>query len=105
MRAGDLDRQIVIEQNTPTRTAAGGLVDSWSTLATVQASKRDMGGNEVFAGGQVQAKIDTGFKIRHRTDVTTAMRISYNGEIYDIQAIKELGRAEGLEIFTTAQVS
>jgi len=102
MRAGRLDRRIVIQKDTPTRSATGAEKQAWSTLATVWAEKRHVAGGETFRGVQVVAKATLAFVIRHRTDVTTKMRVSYDGELYDIHRIDELGRRDGLIIQASA---
>ena len=45
------------------------------------------------------------FTIRYRDDIDATMTIAYEGEEYDIQSIKEIGRREGLEISTLALVT
>ena len=103
MRAGRLDRRITIEQPTAAVNTFGEPVQTWADLATVWASVRAKSGREFFAGGE-QATADTVFRIRYRSDVTRVMRISYGGAVYDITAIAEIGRREGLEIIATAEV-
>ena len=104
MRGGNLDRLIAIEQNAPTRNTHGEETEAWVNFATVWASKRDKGGREFFEAGATQAEADTIFKIRWLAGVKAEMRIVLDGVNYDIQAIKELGRREGLEIVATAKV-
>ena len=103
MRAGQIDRRIVIERNTTTDDSLGEPIDSWATLATVWAEVREPRGREFFAGGQRVAEVDTVFIIRHRTDVTAKDRINYDSKLYDIQFIGEIGRTVGLEIMAKAQ--
>ena len=105
MRAGELDRRIVIQQNTPTRNAAGEEVDSWGTLATVWARVSPKRGREFFDARAVQAEAPAMFRIRYRADVTNAMRISYGGNFYDIHSVEEVGRQVATEIFAAAEVS
>ena len=104
MRGGKLDRLITIEQNVPARNTHGEETAAWQEFATVWASKRDKGGREIFEGGVTQAEADTIFKIRFMDGVKRKMRIVLDGVNYDIQATKELGRREGLEITAKAKV-
>lgn len=104
MKAGRLDRRITIQQNTPSTNSFGEQDESWADLDTVWAEVRTQSGREIFAAG-TQAEIDIAFRIRHRTDLTRAMRIVYDGDNYDILAINEIGRREGLEIVGKAQVA
>lgn len=99
MRAGELDRKIIIQSLTQTRDAYGATVDVWATFAEVWARKRDIRGDEYFAAQQVNARVDVVFLIRYLAGVTNTMRISYNNQFWDIRSINEIGRREGLEIY------
>jgi len=98
MRAGALNRLIAIEKNTPTRAASGAPVEAWSSFASVWANKRDIGAAEGFTAGRDLARVVSEFTIRYLADVTTAMRISYDGDLYDIEGVREIGRRVGLTI-------
>lgn len=100
MRAGDLDRKIVIQTVTESRSGSGAVTDSWSAFATVWAKVRPLSGREYLAAAQINAEVDTEFTIRWLSGVTPKMRISYDGNIYDIEHIAEIGRREGLKILT-----
>lgn len=107
LRAGQLDRRVVIQQNTTQplgRDAYGGEETAWSTLATVWAHKEDLGGGERFEGQQDNPEITTRWTIRHRTDVTPRMRLTYANRAYDIQEVHELGRQDGTELMTSSRV-
>ncbi len=104
MQIGRLDRRIVIEVNTPTRSTSGEEVDSWATFATVWAAVVPIRGKEFFDAAAVQSEIDTKFRIRWRDDLTTKMRISYDGNIYDIHSIVEIGRHAATEIMASAHI-
>jgi len=105
MDAGKLDRLIVIEQNTPTRSGSGQNVDVWTTFATVYAQKMDVGGKEFFGGGGVQAQGTTKWRIRWLEGLTHAMRIVYEGVTYDIKDINEVPRRYRWDIVSTAEVT
>lgn len=98
MRAGELDRRIVIEDLTDGKDDYGGKTEIWSNFATVWAKKIPMRGREYQAPAQVGAEVDTIFRIRWLAGVTTRMRINDDGQYYDIQYLAELGRREGLDI-------
>lgn len=99
MRAGELDRKIVIERVTETQNAIGEPVASWATFATVWAAVKPVRGREYFAAQGMQAEADSVFRIRWLDGVTPKMRISYDGAVYDIQHVAELGRRAGLELY------
>ena len=105
VRAGQLDRRITIEKNTPGQDDAGAPTESWATFATVDAAVQPRQGREFFDSHQVNPEVDTVFVIRHRTDLDETMRINYGGKLYDIHFIGEIGRLEGLEIMASALVT
>jgi len=103
IRAGELDRRVVIQTNTPVQDAYGEPVESWGTLATVWAQYEALTGRERFVADQVAAEIDARFTIRHRSDVTPKQRISWDSKTWDIEAVLEVGRKEALQLLCTAK--
>jgi SPP1 family predicted phage head-tail adaptor len=105
MKAGSLDRRVTLQAKTSGRDDFGADTESWAPLATVWAQKLDVTGRERLAGGQVQAEMDARFRVRWRGDVSAAAtRLVYAGRTYDILAIAELGRREGLELSCRVRV-
>lgn len=98
MRAGDLDRKIVIQSFTETQDAYGAPVKTWAAFATVWAQVRPVRGREGFEAEQVAAQILATFRIRYLAGVLLTMRISYDGKVWNLRSINEIGRREGLEI-------
>lgn len=107
MRAGKLDREIVIERNTPTRDSYGASIEGWATLATVWARKLEESGKEFFSADQVVADQKVVWRIRWPDGFTPTVedRINYDGNYYDITALPELGRRAGMDIHSVAQVT
>ena len=108
MSIGRMDRQIVIEQNTPTQDSAGQPIDSWATLATVWAEFLPAGGREFWQAKQVNAETVASFRIHYRSDVTRKMRLTFAGDTYDIVDAAEdrrFGYKEFLLIRGEARVS
>lgn len=107
MRAGKLDRRIVIESFTTSQNGYGELIKSWSTLATVWAEVNPKSGREFFASNQRIAEFETVFRIRYRSDITIneKYRISYGGKYYDIKHIAEVGRREGLDLLAQVEAA
>ena len=105
MRAGEMDRVIVIEQLLVVRGSQGGEDKKWIRFARVWASVRELAGSDAFISEQTHAFIRTVFRIHFRPGIKSSMRINYEGDIYDMQGKpKELGRREGLEITAIARV-
>lgn len=107
LAAGALDRRITFQAETEVvdPQGSGEPVKTWADVVTVWANVQPLGGRELFASQQTAAKVDTRYRIRWRSGVTPeAMRIlDENGRIFDIQAVQEIGRREGLEILATAR--
>lgn len=107
MKPERLDRKITLERfNYTTDSGSGEQVKTWSALATVWASKRDVSDSERVASAEVSAEIGTRFQIRWDSswsDLNPKDRVVYDGRTYDIVGVKELGRREGLEISAKAR--
>lgn len=106
IRAGLLDRRVSIERASVTVDAFGAEVPTWRPLATVWAAKEDVRDSERFAAAEVSAEITTRFRLRwsHRVaDLTPRDRVNHNGRIYQIVAVKEIPRRQGIEITATAR--
>lgn len=102
MRAGRLDRRLTIQSRTTAADAQGQQIETWSDVATVWASKRDLRGREYFAANATNADVSTTFEIRYRSDVTVLHRVVCEGTTYDVQQVSEIGRREGLQIICRA---
>lgn len=108
LNAGCLDREVDIEQQS--EAASGYPTETWSMLdAGVWMSKQDMRGRERFAAAQVSASYDTRWELQWRDDmdpdeidVPKLRRLVYRGRVHDITAAIELGRREGIALFTLA---
>lgn len=99
MLAGPLDRRVTLQQPVQgARTAAGDASITYADVATVWASKRDMRGREMVAGGAQISEVDTLITIRWRDDVRPAWRVLLEGRTYDIEYPAEIGRRDGLEL-------
>lgn len=106
MQAGRMDRRITIERFTVTKNAFNEDVEAWAPLVTVWASKEDIRDGERWAAAEVSAEITTRFRIRYSSqvaDVNPKDRLLFDGREYNIVAVKEIGRREGLEITAAAR--
>lgn len=118
MRAGRLDRMITIQRGGSTVGDDGHPVDSWSTLGTLRrpASMVPIRGEERFSAPQYVAREQVEFRVQYAAvlaDLTPLDRIIYPAfesdspltdpetrRVYDIMAVHEIGRREGLQIMT-----
>jgi SPP1 family predicted phage head-tail adaptor len=102
MRAGDLDRKITFQKKTPTQNDFGEEEMTWATYAKVWAKQVPQGGNEAVQVGHEVGQLPVKFRVRYRNDFNEEMRIIFDAKIFDITAINEIGRREGLTILAKA---
>ena len=103
LAAGDLDRRITFERAIGTTDDLGGEVHNWGEHATVWAQVLPISDGERWRAAEVAASVTTRFRIRWGAGVTVEDRIAYDGRIYDIVGVKEIGRREGQEITAAAR--
>jgi head-tail adaptor len=117
LRAGRLDRLITIQRKTLTSSDSGDVVETWTTLIERRAAGyRPLKGEERFNAAQVIGTEQVEFRIRYSSnvaDLSQRDRIVYPAladespedvpverDIFDILAVHEIGRREGLLIIT-----
>jgi SPP1 family predicted phage head-tail adaptor len=103
MRAGKLDRLIVLQR---VETAPGPFNEptlTWTDIATLEAQQRPERGGERFAAMEVHGQAVMTFHIRYRSDVTVSDRIFYNGRSWNILDLREIGRTSVTEIDVVAR--
>ena len=100
MRAGKLDREIVVQRGTEASDEFGGISFTWSDLVPLRAQLVQASTEEFMRNYGPDAEALTIFRTRYFDGITTADRVVYAGEIHDIRELKEIGRREGLEIRT-----
>lgn len=103
MQAGKLRQRITIEQATETRDAFGATLQSWGTLATVWAEvlPKVGGTGEEFVTDAASERTSQGYTInlRYRSDVTTKMRVNWQGKLLDIESVADPdGRRRALKL-------
>lgn len=89
MKAGELRHRVTIEQNTPTVSGTGERSDNWTTMATVWAAVEPLAGSERWLR-EVAAEVadaSTRIRLRYQEGITTAMRATHRGNVYDIEAV------------------
>jgi SPP1 family predicted phage head-tail adaptor len=94
MEIGKLNRLVTIQQQSTTQDAAGQPAPTWSDLASVWANIRYLSGMETIKAGAEMAVAKASIRIRFRSDVTAAMRVSIGETVFQIKAVMpdEAGR-------------
>ncbi len=101
MKSGDLDRRIIIESKSIVRQTDGFENITWGNFLSMWAQKMHETGKEKTDDNNRSTERMIKFKTRYHSTITNEMRIVWNGGHYKIEDIKELGREDGLIIFTS----
>lgn len=98
MRAGNLDRHIVIEEPyTVTRDQYRTSTTDWRKRAAVRAQMLEFDtSNREGVRATTDARIT--FRIYWLHGLTLEHRVLYEGQSYKIQKIREVGRRAGLDL-------
>lgn len=107
MNAGELDRRIRIERDgSPSHDGYQNVPGQPVTVAAVAARHRPGVGIERFANSEVAAIAPIVFEIRWSrrvADVSPVDRIEFEGRMYDIQRVEQIGRRVGVRIFAVTR--
>lgn len=102
MRAGKLDRRIILQRYDIVYDEWNQPIEGWADIGKRWASKEDVSDGEKVRAAQVGASVTTRFRVRYDSltkTLTAADRIAYDGKVYSISGIKEgEGRKDELEI-------
>ena len=97
-RVGDMRHRVTFQREARADDAYGGGATPWQDVATVFAAVDASIGKESVAGQQVQASLTYQIRLRHRADITAAMRIAWDGKLLNIRMILPDARKEFMRI-------
>jgi SPP1 family predicted phage head-tail adaptor len=92
LRAGQLNRQVSIQQRTVTPDTFGGRPETWTEIKKVYAYIEALGGMERAQAQAISVDISHKFTVRYDDGlfadpkIAAGYRIVYNSRIFDIQA-------------------
>lgn len=87
--AGALEHRVTLQQRVAGVNALGQATQSWAAIVDVWAAAEPLRGREFFAAGQTQSEVTARFTIRWRQGLTSAMRVVWRGQPYDVLAVIE----------------
>lgn len=99
MRAGQLDRVILIQRETTTLDLYGVPAKVWTTFATMRAQMLvplAIDDRESSRGHVTDTSVT--FRTRWIVGIGLEHRIAYDGQVFTIRQIKEIGRRVGLDV-------
>ncbi|HUS97119.1 MAG TPA: phage head closure protein [Hyphomicrobiaceae bacterium] len=97
-----MNRVVEIQQATEARDEFGEPIETWTTIRTLHAARKDVRGWERFRADQELAARTSTFTMRWFAGLTAKMRIQHDSTVWDIEGIAELGRRVALEVTATA---
>lgn len=95
---GKLDRRVSLQAFITVQDSLGAASRVWVTLAQVWASRRPSSSRRFFAEDSKHAETVFIYRIRHRSDVTTFMRLVHGDDTFEIIGSDELGRRHMLDL-------
>lgn len=104
MKAQHLDRLISIQRAALGRDAANEVTEAWGLFIERFASKEDVKDSEKFGSGEVRAEITNRFVVRYDPEtatIDTQDQLTHEGRVHEIIGVKEVGRAQWVEITTS----
>ena len=87
VRAGDLKRRITIQQRSASVDTFGQQLVTWSNLLTSWAEIQPTSGREMVSAEAQQFEISHQITIRYRSTITPAMRVLYEGRVFEIMSV------------------
>lgn len=102
MNPGDLDRRIVIKNQTTVNKNNGERQISFSTYATRWASVKYKNGKEDDEALEITSVQDVIFTIRWDSNIDTTYSVTYNGKDHNIESVNPIGRKDFIELYTRA---
>lgn len=91
MNPGKLRYRVSILKKTTGTDPDGYPIEEWVPIFIVWAEAKPIAGREYFTAAAVQAQHQVRFTMRYRNDITSDMRLRYDGQDYEIKAILDLG--------------
>ncbi len=98
MESGKLDRRVTIQRRIETQNEYGEAVITYADEVTVWAEVLPLSGRELFLAAQTVPEAQLKINIRWRPELTERHRIFYDGLVWDILHLAEIGRREGIQI-------
>jgi SPP1 family predicted phage head-tail adaptor len=83
----NLTDRVLIEQRGSTVDAAGQPVETWTEVITIWSDVKFLRGLESIKADQDAATVQISIRTRKRSGITTAMRATFDGVVYNIKAV------------------
>jgi SPP1 family predicted phage head-tail adaptor len=104
INASRLDRRVLLSHRVVMVSANGQRSYTFVPYVEVWAMKIEAGGREYQAGQTLIGEATFTFRIRWRKDVKSTDQVTFEGAIFNIGTISEIGRREGLDLLASGVV-
>lgn len=84
----DLNNRVTLQSLTDTSDGQGGAEEVWADVATLWAKLQPTSSRERNFSSQIQYQRTHVAWIRHRSDITSAMRILFDSRYFQIKGIR-----------------
>jgi len=93
-----LPETVYVQRPTRASDGAGGLAETWQTIATTKGRIATQGGGETKRGGAVAADTSIVVTLPHDTDLRQDDRLQIGGKQYEIESIFERSEKTALRV-------
>ena len=97
-----LNHRIDIEQRAAGEDELGQPVETWTLVAAVWADVRHLSGVSAIKAGADVSLVQASIRIRHRSGINDGMRVTHDGQQYDIRAVLPDGKRQYLDLVCQA---
>lgn len=85
---GELRHRVTVQSLSNASDSQGGVATTWSDLVTIWGLLEPTKSYEKFFADRIDFRRTHTCIIRHRTDITTAMRLSFDSRLFQIKGIR-----------------
>lgn len=103
MEAGTLDRRFAWQQATKTQDDFGADVEVWETVFETWCAKTALTGAERVVAAETVDETMVKLRFRYRDGIGTTDRFVFEGRIWRVQSLSEVGRRDGWEVVGLAR--
>lgn len=89
-----MNKRVDVQQLVRTSDSQGGYTEAWATIATVWAKLEPVKAYEKFQAAQTETPVSHNVTMRYRPSITDQNRLLYNGRIFGIKEVINVGEAD-----------
>jgi len=105
MRAGSLDKKVIIEKQSEGSDDFGEVTNTWESYASTYVSILPLRGREYFSSKGVKSEVSHKIELRYMDGIDSSMRIVYGARVFEIESVINIReKNKTLEIMATEVV-